>query len=91
MVWNLYCNPFFENYLCIPDEARTRDSRLKRAMLYLLSYGDVRLMGLEPTNLAAPDPKSDVFTYFTTDASKENGFRRFYPYFIYLESDLKTK
>ena len=31
---------------------------------------DVRLIGLEPTQLALPDPKSGVSTNFTTGAAK---------------------
>jgi hypothetical protein len=40
----------------------------KKTLNYLIIKGLVRIIGLEPTRLAAPDPKSGMSTNFTISA-----------------------
>jgi hypothetical protein len=40
----------------------------KKTLNYLQVKGLVRIIGLEPTRLAAPDPKSGMSTNFTISA-----------------------
>ena len=52
----------------IPPEPLLSKTIVMKQILLKIKKG-VRLIGLEPTNLAAPRPKRGVFPYFTTGAN----------------------
>ncbi len=64
----------YKKYFLIPKDLNTKRNYLKSKIIAFF----VRIIGLEPTRLAAPDPKSGMSTNFTISANCECKYKHNY-------------